>query len=436
VTDRSATSDRKPVRGFALDARDLARARDLQWMKLAAAGVLVGSIVVLIVARILQGVHPGFGYLAAFAEAATIGGLADWYAVVVLFRRPLGLPIPHTAIIPENQPRIAEKLGEFIEEHFLAPEPVEAKLREVDFARFMSDWLRDEARSESLARFVLRLAPEALTALEQSGLKTFATRRILMELQALDLRPIVAGALESLTASGRHQRLLDDLLGAFARLIQERETLDALRERIREELPSLLRLYRADAWLLKRLVGSVSSFFEEVRTDPDHAFRAEFDGFLKTFVERLSTSQDYETRLEQLKRDLLARPEFGDLARHAWTLLRNSVIEGTAGPNPPLLPRVQKLFMEAGRHLGEDAPMRAEVNEGMVVILRSFVEAQKSGVSTFIADQVKSWDMDQLVTLIEINIGRDLQYIRFNGALIGGLAGLVLHAVEQMLRIA
>jgi uncharacterized membrane-anchored protein YjiN (DUF445 family) len=424
-----------PRKAFAPDGRDRERARDLARMKALAAGVLAASFALLVVARLLQPRHPAFGYLAAFAEAATIGGIADWYAVVVLFRRPFGLPIPHTAIIPENQHRIAEKLGAFIEEHFLAPEPVAAKLREVDFARFMSDWLVDEARSESLARFLLRLLPDAMTALEHSGLKTFATRRILTQLQAIDLRPLVAGALGSLTSAGRHQQLLDDLLQAFARLLQQPDTMAALRDRIRDEMPSLLRLYRADAWLMRRLVGSISAFFDEVRTNPDHPFRAEFDEFLKSFVDRLAHSPDYDERIEALKRELLARPEFGDLARHAWDLLRNAVEEGAVGDQPPLLPRIQRLFVAAGGHLAEDAAMRAEIDEGVMVVLRSFVETQKSGVSTFIADQVKSWDMEQLVTLIEINIGRDLQYIRFNGALIGGLAGLALHGLEQMLRI-
>ena len=425
---------RADLPAFALDARDLERARALTRTKAIAAGVLVASVALLVFARVMQRQYPAFSYLAAFAEAATIGGLADWFAVVALFRRPLGLPIPHTAIIPENQARIAEKLGSFIETHFLAPGPVAAKLRDVDFARFMADWLGDTKRSGDLARYILRLAPELLSALEQSGIKTFATRKLVTQLDAIDVGPLAAGVLKGVVADGRHQRLLDDLLGALAKLIHAPDTLAALGGKIRDELPSLLRLYRADAFLLKRIVASVTAFLDEVRDDPKHAFREEFDRFLAAFIDDLSTSPDYEARLNALKRGLLARPEFAALATQGWTMLR-SFVDEAAESEGPLPARLQRVLAETGAHLATDPDLRAEINSGMIVVLTSFIESQKSGVSGFIADQVKSWDIDQLVTLIEINIGRDLQYIRFNGALIGGVAGLALHAGEQMLRI-
>src|SRR5712675_2872741 len=158
---------------------DAARAAELRRVKALATLVLAGTLAVFITAKSLLHVHPVFGFVAAFAEAATIGGLADWYAVVALFRRPLGLPIPHTAIIQANQHRIADKLGEFIEAHFLEAAPVEAKLRQVDFASFIADWLSDRKRSEDLARFLLRLLPEAISASETSGLNSFIGRRIL-----------------------------------------------------------------------------------------------------------------------------------------------------------------------------------------------------------------------------------------------------------------
>src|SRR5216683_2063027 len=160
---------------------DAIRAAELRRVKALATLVLASCLGVFIAAKALLPLHPVFGFIAAFAEAATIGGLADWYAVVALFRRPLGLPIPHTAIIQGNQQRIAERLGEFIEAHFLEAAPVEAKLRQIDFASFVADWLGDRKRSADLARFVLRLLPEAMAATETSGLKTFITRRVMTQ---------------------------------------------------------------------------------------------------------------------------------------------------------------------------------------------------------------------------------------------------------------
>ena len=172
--------------------------------------------------------HWAWGYVASFAAAATVGGLADWYAVVALFRRPLGLPIPHTAIIPRNHLRIADTLGEFIETNFLAPEPVEKRLGEVDFAALVADWLVEPERAAALADFVLRLLPQTLGAIEQSGLKGFLGKRIMTELERVELAPLAAGLLSAVTEKGRHQRLLDELLGALEKVLTNEETLAAL----------------------------------------------------------------------------------------------------------------------------------------------------------------------------------------------------------------
>src|SRR6204780_4349132 len=193
------------------------------------------------------------------------GRLADWYAVVALFKRPLGLPIPHTAIIQGNQHRIADKLGEFIELHFLEAAPVDAKLRQIDFASFIADWLRDRKRSTDLARFTLRLLPEAVSATENSGLMTFITRRITTQLQSIDLAPLAAGTLRAFVAEGRHQGLLDDILRAVHQSLTEPATMAMIREKIRGELPTLLKLYRADKFLVNKIIASATSFFEEVR---------------------------------------------------------------------------------------------------------------------------------------------------------------------------
>jgi uncharacterized membrane-anchored protein YjiN (DUF445 family) len=391
--------------------------------------------VVFVAAKILLPIHPVFGFVAAFAEAATIGGLADWYAVVALFRRPLGLPIPHTAIIQANQNRIADKLGEFIEVHFLEAGPVEAKLREVDFASFVADWLSNKKRSDDLARFVLRLLPEAMSATETSGLKTFIVRRVMTQLQSVDLAPLAAGTVRGFIKDGRHQGLLDNLLGAMHGALTEPETLAVIKNKIRDELPTLLKLYRADAFLLKRIVASATTFFDDVRKDPAHPFRGEFDRMLLSFVDRLETEPGFVGRIDGLKRDLLARPELAELGRNLWGNARSYIERSASGESNVLAHHLANVFVEVGAALRADAEMRGEINQGIVVVLRSFIADQKSGVSGFIADQVKGWDMAQLIGVIEVNIGRDLQYIRFNGSLIGGLAGLALYTGEYLLRL-
>jgi uncharacterized membrane-anchored protein YjiN (DUF445 family) len=420
---------------FVIDAPgDAARAAELRRVKALATLVLAATLLLFAVAKLLLPLHPAFGFVAAFAEAATIGGLADWYAVVALFRRPLGLPIPHTAIIQSNQARIAEKLGEFIEQHFLEAGPVEAKLRQIDFASFIADWLRDRKRSDDLARFALRLLPEAMSATETSGLMTFVTRRISTQLQEIDLAPLAAGTLRAFVAEGRHQALLDDILRAVHESLTRTDTMAMVREKIRGELPTLLKLYRADKYLVNKIVASATAFFEEVRNDPEHPFRGEFDRMVLSFVDRLGSDPVYADRIGGLKRDLLARPELGDLARNIWSNARSFIERSASGESQVLQQHLTGMFVKAGEALAADPELRAEINQGFVNVLRSFIADQKGGVRSFIADQVKAWDMGQLISLIEINIGRDLQYIRFNGSLIGGLAGLALYTIEFLLR--
>ncbi|MDA9488398.1 DUF445 domain-containing protein [Bradyrhizobium sp. CCBAU 11361] len=425
-----------PPATFSFDTPgDAERAAELRRVKALATLVLASTLALFVVAKWLLPVHPVFGFIAAFAEAATIGGLADWYAVVALFKRPLGLPIPHTAIIQSNQARIADKLGEFIQVHFLEAGPVEAKLNEIDFGSFVADWLRDRKRSDDLARFALRLLPEAFSATESSGLMTFIIRRMSSQLQAIDLAPLAAGTLRGFVAEGRHQILFDDLLRVMHETLNQKETMAMIREKVRAELPTLLRLYRADKFLVNKIVASATAFFNEVRSDAKHPFRGEFDRMVLSFVDRLGTDQAYIDRMDGLKRDLLARPELADLARTVWANTRSFIERSASGETQVLQHHLAGMFVAAGEALAGDSELRGEINKGLVTVLRSIVADQKSGVSTFISDQVKAWDMAQLISLIEINIGRDLQYIRFNGSLIGGLAGLALYSVELLLRL-
>ncbi|HEY6980065.1 DUF445 domain-containing protein [Reyranella sp.] len=414
---------------------DLDRARALRRVKVAATLVLAATAALFLVARHFEAGHWAWGYVAAFASAATVGGLADWYAVVALFRRPLGLPIPHTAIIPRNHQRIADNLGSFIENNFLAREAVEKKLGEVDFAAQVATWLADRARSAALADFVLRLLPQALTAIDQSGLRRFVGERVRTELERVEVAPLAAGLLGAVIEKGRHQRLLNELLGALDKLLTNQNTLDALREKIRHELPALFNLYRADAYLLRKIVASTAAFVDEARVDSDHPLRVEFDKFVRGFVERLRSSADFAARAETFKHDLLARPEVVTLAEGAWDSLRAFLERDAAAPDSQVRRQLEAMLVDVGGQLGRDPAIRAEINRGIVQVLGDFVQSQKSGVGRFIADQVKDWDIDVLIGRVELTVGRDLQYIRFNGALIGGLAGLALHALEQGLKL-
>jgi uncharacterized membrane-anchored protein YjiN (DUF445 family) len=415
------------------DESEREKLRALRRTKAVATAALALCVCVFLTARAFEPAYPALAYVAAFAEAAAIGGLADWYAVVALFRRPLGLPIPHTAIIPRNKDRIADNLGRFIEVNFLAPAPVRDKLRQMDFALLVADWLADPRRADGLARFTVKLVPQALAAAQGSGLRDFVGQRLAAQIEKVELAPLAADLLSAVTADRRHQRLFDEVLKIFGGLLRDEETLAAIRDRIRRELPTLATMFQADAYLLKRFVAATGTLLAEAEADPDHALRREFDRFAVNFVDELRTSPAYAARAERLKRDLLARPELRGLAENFWNGLRAFVDQDIESGDSLLARHLAGMFAEVGRQLRHEPAIRADMNDGFVVALSAFVENQKSGVSTFIADQVRSWDIVQLTRLIELNIGRDLQYIRFNGMVIGGLAGLVLHAGQALI---
>jgi uncharacterized membrane-anchored protein YjiN (DUF445 family) len=429
TAEPTATSGIVPAAG---DARDKAKLAALRRTKFIATAALCLCVAVFVTAHSFQSRWPWLGFVAAFAEAATIGGLADWYAVVALFRRPLGLPIPHTAIIPANQNRIADNLGRFIEANFLAPEPVREKLKEVDFAALVAEWLAHPARARDLSGFVGHLMPQAISAIEGSSLRSFIGQRVLDLLKKVRVAPLAAELLTAVTEDRRHQKLFDELIGVLEKFLNDEAALAAMRDKIRDELPSLFRLFQADAYLVKKIVASAGALFQEVRADQNHALRHEFDHFVIGFIEALRDSPDYAMRAEQLKQELLSRRELGSIADDIWKSLRDFVEEDLQAEDSRTREHLAGLFVDAGRQLAADPKVRADMNEGFVVALSAFVESQKSSVSTFIADQVKRWDLAQLTRLIELNIGRDLQYIRFNGMLIGGLAGLALYSIELL----
>jgi uncharacterized membrane-anchored protein YjiN (DUF445 family) len=285
-----------------------------------------------------------------------------------------------------------------------------------------------------LARFILRLLPGALTAAEKSGLRAYLAQEFAGQLRDLEVAPLVAGVLALFTEDRGHQRILDDALAAISRLINDKATLETIRLKIRAELPTLLNLYRADRFLLKKIAASAFSFIEEVRADKNHPLREEFDTFVATFIDKIANSPDYAERVETLKRGLLADPRLKNLASDLWTSFRR-FLEHNSRPNSALQTHVRDVLIDAGRHIVNDHRLRTHINRGMTAFLEAFIREHKGGVSVFISDQVKSWDLDQLVNLLEINIGKDLQFIRFNGAIVGGLAGLALYTGQIVLNL-
>jgi len=416
-----------------LENLELERLAALNRIKMLATLVLLGCFIALIITKILEIHYPALAIVTAFAEAATIGGIADWYAVVAIFKRPLNLPFPHTAIIPNNQPRIADNLGRFIENNFLAKEPVKEKLREIDFAGEMSAWLASPVRARSLATFVVRLIPQLLASVDEKGLVRFASERVTHQLARTDIAPLVGNVMTSFTQDGRQEQLLDEVITATHKFLSNEETLEVLRKKVQRELPLAVAILQGDRLLLKRLVSAATELLDEVKEDRQHPLRAEFDTFLRNYINRTKRTKTFAKRVEALKQSLLARAELGQAAESIWDSLRDFVLEDIEKDESVLVARMSDLFVDIGTKLEGETDLRRDINEGMVTVLSNLVDQQRGNISAYVAEQVKGWDIKQLLTLIEVNVGRDLQYIRFNGMIIGGCVGVALYAIESLL---
>jgi uncharacterized membrane-anchored protein YjiN (DUF445 family) len=408
---------------------DLALER-LRRTKRRATGLLVVAAAVYVAARAYETTHPAVGYVRAFCEAAMVGGLADWFAVTALFRHPLGVPLPHTAIIPANKDRIGEALGRFVERNFLAGEVVAARLEQTDFATLVGRWLADPARSGPVASEVATFLPRLLDAMGDEPMRHFLHHNLVSALRRIDLAPIAADLLEALTEQNRHQALADEMLLQGRRFLGEAEP--EIRARVRERTAWLWQKLGVDEAISDRLIRAAGDALAEVSADPQHAWRQRFTDMLREYVEALRTSQPYRARAERLKEALLEQPQLAEYVGTVWDHLRERVREDAADPASQLRANLSTALVALGEGLLADAAVQAALNEWLRNALADLVEARRHEVASLISETVRRWDPGTVTDRIERAIARDLQYIRINGTLIGGLVGVSIHAVSQL----
>ncbi|MDA8870412.1 DUF445 family protein [Rhizobiaceae bacterium] len=416
-----------------LSADERGKLEQLARIKRIATATLAGCFIVFLGAKWLSASYPAMGWVAAFAEAATIGGLADWYAVVVLFRHPMGLKIPHTAIIPENQARIGDNLGHFLERNFLTGPIVTEKLDGIDFAGEIVGYLRRPENAAELSELVVRLVPDVLKAVEETGFRDFAARRIAKQVQRTPVLPVATNLIDSFANDGRYQEILDDVFVALERVLSDKRTQEAIEKRVAAELPTVLYVFQTEGVILKRIIKTISALLQQVQEDPDHAIRSEFSELFRGYVERMKKSKRFENRIETFKSDLFKSEELATIADQIWANLEDYIGRDANRAHPKLARELTKMVTGFADQLASDERLRAEINRGARGAIKRLVAERKSSVSGFVADQVKGWDFRQLVTLIEANVGRDLQFIRFNGMLVGGIAGVLLYAIEGLI---
>jgi len=394
------------------------------------ATALLGAMAALFISTALAP-QPGFWILLvrATTEAALVGGLADWFAVTALFRQPLGLPIPHTAILPRNKDRIGEGLATFIERNFLSPDILRAKLRSIDPARLVADWLSMPANADAVARRLVRMLPHLINAIDDRDFRVFIGEALGRHLADIELAPLLGRAIAVLTANGFHETLLDRLLDFGREFLEEREEqlyMAAEAQRRRWWIPKAI-----NRQIARAIIGGVKELLSKLR-EPGTPARRNLLREIERLAEQLRTSPVYRARVEEAKLRLLEDAEVKAWLGSVWSDIKRLLLADFASPQSRMDHALGAVIRSLGRHLGANPAMRKRVNRTMEAMALEIVP-WRAGLAQFLIEIVRQWDTSSFTNRIELVVGSDLQYIRINGTLVGGLVGCFLYLVSAAL---
>jgi uncharacterized membrane-anchored protein YjiN (DUF445 family) len=435
--DRNPASDPAADVGVAAgeSVDDRLRARRLARMRLFATGLLalMAAVFVLcgLVPRRWPALGPALAYLRAFSEAGMVGACADWFAVTALFRRPFGLPIPHTGIIPRKKDQIGDALGGFIAENFLTETVLEAKLRQLEVARWGAAWLRAPDHADGLARRLTGVLREILRLVAPETRRDLTAAMVEDLARALPAAPLAASLVRAVWDQGRSQALLDRLLDLVSRVLATNEAL------IREQIAGRTFSW-APRWLDRKIADKIVKVLGEVVEDmrrPDHPWRAQVGQSVYRLLERLESDSALRERIDGLKRDILAHPVVLANLGQVWTAAEERLNPPTPEGQRALTDTATRLLISLGEWLERHDDAREILNAWARLAAGQVIAPRRHEIGGFIAEIVAGWDTRSIVEKLELQVGRDLQYIRINGTLVGGAVGLAIFTVSRWLAL-
>jgi uncharacterized membrane-anchored protein YjiN (DUF445 family) len=400
----------------------------LDRMKRRAGGLLVVASIVFAITLVLEKRYPWLGYVRATAEAAMVGGLADWFAITALFRHPLGIPIPHTAIIPSRKDRIGRSLGGFVQNNFLSREVIAARLHGLRIAERMATWVSDPANSGRIAHHVATGLAGTAQVLRDEDVQAMIDRALVTRVRNTQVAPVLGNVLSLLTHDNRHQELLDEALRLVADGVSRNEEL--IRQRIREESPWWLP-EAVDDRIHDKVVLAIENTLKQVAIDPSHPLRERFDRALNDFIEKLRTSPELSARAEEIKEDMLTNPAVRQFSATIWGDAKQALARYAERKETDPPGAVEQGLMKLGHAVLKDAELMAKIDHWILDAVLYAVEQFRGEAAQLISYTVGQWDAEETSKKIELQIGKDLQYVRINGTLVGGLVGLLLYTITK-----
>lgn len=428
--DRAATPAARAMNVFS--AADEERQRGVRRMKLTAAGLLVFVAVVYVLAEWAshRGAGPWAGYVAAAAEAGMVGALADWFAVTALFRHPLGLPIPHTAIIPTKKDQLGVSLGEFVGENFLSGDVVRQRLRAVGIGSRLGAWLAQPEHAERVTAELATALRGALAVLRDSDVQAVVGEAITRRANAQEIAPGMGKMLEKVVADGGHRRAVDLVVGrAHDWLVLHS---DSVMDAVQGGAPGWTPRF-VDKRIGERVYKELLRFCVEMRDMPSHPARGALDRFLRDFAADLQSDTDTRAKVERLKNEVLGRDEVQDLIASVWTAVRAMIVSAAEDERSELRLRVRAALLSLGSRMATEQKVQGKVDTWVESAAVHVVSTYRKEITLLITDTVAGWDAEHTTRKIEANIGRDLQFIRINGTVVGSLAGLLIYTVARAL---
>ena len=398
-------------------------------MKLIATGLLVLMAITFFTARAYEPAYPALGWIKAFAEAAMVGGLADWFAVTALFRHPLGLPIPHTAIIPKNKDRIGDTLANFIRTNFLIPRVVARRMHRLDLAGAAGRFLKAPAGQESrirggASRLIADLA-ESLGDERLGGIVKSATARRLKEMQ---VSPLIGRALAQAINEDRHLPLLEAAIRWLARTLDSNEGM--IRDMVRDRVSWVLRLASLDDKLANAIMDGLRKLALDMEADPAHPVRHKAELEMAKLANDLQTNPDTMAKVERWKEQLIENQSVGLWLDGLWQQARAAIIKGAKNPDAAMAGELGKVIANAGHTLESDERLKAGINLFARRAIVGLAASYGDNIVKLVSDTIRGWDAKTITDRLEAAVGRDLQYIRINGTLVGGLVGVCIHALD------
>jgi uncharacterized membrane-anchored protein YjiN (DUF445 family) len=410
---------------------DETKARDLRRMKMLATGLLLGATVIFLLARWGEaaGAAGWVGYVRATAEAAMVGALADWFAVTALFRRPMGLPIPHTAIIPRKKDQLGDSLGDFVGENFLAEDVVRDKLGRIEVARRVGEWIGQEPNAERVTAELATVARGIVTVLRDEDVQEVIDQVLVRKLLERPIGPPLGTVLEGVLNDGAHHRLVDLICDrAYDWVAANHDTVMRI---VSQRAPSWSPRF-VDDIIADRVFLEVQNFAWAVKTDPEHPLRKAVDTFLVEFAGDLQRDPETIERVERIKFQVVEHPEVQRFIGRAWSTVKTLVLDAAADPSSALRRRVRNGLLLLGARLSSDAELRDKIDRWLVEAAGYVVRHYRREITTLITDTVARWDAEETSRKVELQVGRDLQFIRINGTVVGALAGLMIYTVSQL----